>query len=202
MAPLAGVVGVVLVLAGAVIAGNLSYLPSADQVFDQLSTNHSQVVNGSYLGIASAFFFAWFAGSLRSELRRHEGGDGRLAGLAFAGGVGSALAICAGFAVLSVAGERAGAAGGISLEGAVTLNDLAGAFQGGLYAIALAVMIGATAVVSLRHNAFPSWFGWVSALLTLILLSPFSYLGLYVSVLWLGGVSLWLYARGRSTQPA
>lgn len=81
----------------------------------------------------------------------------------------------------------------------MTLNDLSGAFQGGLYGIALAVMIGATAVVSLRHKAFPSWFGWVSALLTLILLSPFGYVGLYVSVLWLAGASIWLYMRGRSS---
>ncbi len=197
LSPLIGVIGVVLIIAGAMITGFFSYLPAADEVAAFYNTRATQAALGGYLGVLSGFFFIWFAASLRSELRRHEAGEGRLSDLAFAGGVAAALVIGLGFSLIATAAARASAPGGISTVGAITLYDLSSTVQGGLYAVALAVMIEATAVVAFRHRAFPSWFGWVSSILALILLTPYGYIGLFVAPVWLAAVSIWLYARGR-----
>jgi hypothetical protein len=70
--------------------------------------------------------------------------------------------------------------------------------MGQLFTISLAVFIGATAVVSLRKRAFPSWFGWVSVLITIGLLTPIAYFVLLFALIWLLSVSIWLYIRGAS----
>jgi hypothetical protein len=54
-----------------------------------------------------------------------------------------------------------------------------------MFAIAMAVFIGATAVVSLRTSVFPKWFGWVSALVAVGLLTPFAYAVLALVLVWL-----------------
>ena len=77
--------------------------------------------------------------------------------------------------------------------------DLWGQLMGQMFASGLAVLIGATAVVSIRTAVFPTWFGWVSALVAFGLLSPGAYLVLALGVVWLLVVSIWLYIRGRSS---
>jgi hypothetical protein len=79
------------------------------------------------------------------------------------------------------------------------MYDLYSQVLGGMFAIAMAVFIGATAVVSLRTLMFPKWFGWVSALIALGLLTPYSYAVLALVLVWLLVVSVWLYWRNRST---
>lgn len=194
-APLTGVVGAALLLGGAAAAGTFSYLPPEAEAVDMFRTSAPMVTLGSYLGGLAAFFLAWFAGSLRSHLARHEGGDGRLAALGFAGGVGGALSVGLGFILLSIGAGRVATAGGLSPQAAVLLYDLSGTIQGGLFAVALGVQVLATSLASLRYGAFPGWFGLVSAALALLLLSPLGYLGLFLAPLWLVVLSLWIYRR-------
>ena len=49
------------------------------------------VILGSFLLMLAAVAFIWFAGSLRSVLRRKEGGEGRLSTIAFGGGVAAGV---------------------------------------------------------------------------------------------------------------
>lgn len=198
LAPLSGIVAVVAVLAAAIVTGMYYYLPSTDVLMDSLSANLTRITAGAYLGVLSSAFVMWFAGSLWEELRHHESGSGRLSGLAFAGGTSAGLSLGLGFAVLITASSRAGATGGIDPVGAIALYDLYGNLSGTLFAVTLSVMIGATALISLRRGAFPSWFGWISAVLAIILISPIGYIGLYIAILWLAVVSVWIYLRGRS----
>jgi hypothetical protein len=86
-------------------------------------------------------------------------GKSRLA-LRVAASIPIAISIIAIFA----SGLRASAPGGITPIGAVTMFDFWGQVRGQMFAIFMAVFIGATAVVSLRTALFPAWFGWVSAL--------------------------------------
>ncbi len=199
LAPLTGAVTVVLMIVGTVLIGAYDYLPSADRAVEIFSDNPTQVIVASYLGLVSAFTLIWFAGSLSSALREREGGAGRLSMVAFGGGVASGVALAAGYSVLVTAGVRAGAPGGISPVGAVTLYDLYGSILGQMFAITMAAFIGASAVVSLRTGMFPAWFGWVSTLIAFGLLSPIGYLVLVLTPVWLLGVSISLYRRGAST---
>ncbi len=199
LAPLSGAVTVVLVIIGALLFGAYDYLPSADRAVEIFSDNPIRVMVGGYLGSLSAFTLIWFSGSVYSALREREGGTARLSMVVFGGGVASSVALAAGYSVLVTAGVRAGAPGGISPVGAVTLYDLYGSILGQMFAITLAVFIGATAVVSLRTGMFPAWFGWVSALVAFGLLTPIAYIVLGLAVIWMIVVSIWLYRRGAST---
>lgn len=199
LAPLSGLASVVLVIFGAVVISNYDYLPPAEEVADFLNGNPTRVITGAYIAFISAFFLIWFAGSVRSALIAHEGGTGRLSMIAFGGGVAAAVALGISFTAVLSAGLRAGAPGGISPIGAVTMFDLWGQLMGQMFASGLAVLIGATAVVSIRTAVFPTWFGWVSALVAFGLLSPGAYLVLALGVVWLLVVSIWLYIRGRSS---
>ena len=196
LAPLTGVVSVVLFVVGAVVISNYDYLPPAEKVADFLNGNPTRISTGAYLSSISAFFLIWFAGSVRSALIVKEGGTGRLSTVAFGGGVAAAAAMGISFTAIMSAGLRAGAPGGITPVGAVTMFDFWGQIAGQMFAICLAVFIGATAVVSIRRDVFPTWFGWVSALVATGLLTPFAYFILFFAVVWLVVVSIWLYVRG------
>jgi hypothetical protein len=113
--------------------------------------------------------------------------------------VASGVALAVGYTAMVAAGARAGAPGGISPVGAVTLYDFYGQVLGQMFATTLAVFIGASAVVSLRTGMFRAWFGWVSALIAFGLLTPIAYIILALALVWLLVVSIWLFRRGAST---
>jgi hypothetical protein len=66
-----------------------------------------------------------------------------------------------------------------------------------MLAFTMAVFIGATSVISLRTSMFPKWFGWASAIIALGLLSPIGYFVLAFALMWLLGVSIALFRKGR-----
>ena len=199
LAILSGVAWFALLMLGALIIGLYDYLPTAESVVDSLTDNSSQVSIGGYIGGISAFFLIWFAGSLRSALAEREGGQGRLSGVAFGGAVATALALAASFSILSIAAQRAGADGGISSVEAITLYDLWSGITGLVVPITLAVLIGASGVVSLRTGMFPTWFGWLSVAVALGSLSPVGYFGQIAAMVWVLTVSVWLYVRAGAT---
>lgn len=199
LAPLTGLIALVLFSVGAALLGIYDYLPAAERLQKTLIDNATNIAVGGYLGSISAFFMMWFAGSVFSALREKEGGTGWLSMLAFGGGVASGVALAVGFSAILASGARAGAEGGITAVEAVTMYDLYSQVLGGGFAITMAVFIGATAAVTLRTLLFPKWFGWVSALIALGLLTPFAYAVLSVVLVWLLVVSIWLYWQGRST---
>jgi hypothetical protein len=188
LAPLTGVVSVVLVIFGAIVISNYDYLPPAEKVADFLNNNPTRISTGAYLSSISAFFLIWFAGSLRSALILRESGTGRLSTVAFGGGVAAAVAMGTSFTAILSAGLRAGAPGGITPIGAVTMFDFWGQVMGQMFAISLAVLIGATAVISLRTTFFPMWFGWTSVLIAVGLQPPLR--TLYFFPQWCG----WLWS--------
>jgi hypothetical protein len=106
------------------------------------------------------FFFTWFLGSLRSALARGEGGDGRLASVAFAGGI-------LGIVTLLIAAS-AGAVAALRPEDldpntTRAFNDL-GVVAGGPGAAGFTAFFAATAIVGYRHKAVPAPVAGLSAL--------------------------------------
>jgi hypothetical protein len=198
LAPLSGVLAVVLMLLTIVIFGFYEYLPTAETLEDFASDNASRIFAAAYLGLISAFAMMWFAGSLFSGLREREGGSGRLSMVAFGGGVASGVALAAGFSAVLAFASRAGSGDGIGLAEAVTLYDLYGNILGGTLAITMSVLIAATAAVSLRKAIFPAWFGWASVLIAIGLLTPIAYIVLALALLWTIYVSIWLYRQDSS----
>jgi hypothetical protein len=198
LSPLTGVVSVGLIIIGVVVFNNYDFLPPAEKVADFLNGNPTRVSTGGYIASIAAFFLIWFAGSIRSALIEREGGTGRLSTVAFGGGVAASIAIAISFIAIFASGLRASTPGGITPVGAVTMFDFWGQVMGQMFAIFMAVFIGATAAVSLRTALFPAWFGWASALVAFGLLTPFAYIVLAFALMWLLVMSIWLYVRGLS----
>ncbi len=195
IAPLSGAASVLLLIAGTGLLGVYDYLPAADRLVEIFSGNSTKTITVGYLGLISAVLLMWFAGSIYSVLNEHEGANGRVSMIAFGGGLASGIAIGAGFSTLLAVGARAGAVDGLSPIQAVTLYDLYGTLLGQMAAFTFAVLIGATGVLSLRTSIFPNWFGWVSLLIALGLVTPLGYFFLALVLPWLLGVSITLYRQ-------
>ena len=194
LSPLAGVVFVVLVTGAVAWIGNTSFMPSADEALDMFS-NRSGVTGGAYLGALSAFFLLWFSGSLRSFLARAEGGTGRLAALAFGGGVFAAVCLALSFVILPAGAERFATAGGLDPIAATTLNDVSGMILGNAVPLGFAAMLLGTAIGAIRTRCLPAWAGWLSAIIAVGLLSPVNYIVLAGAVLWVAVVAVVLSRR-------
>jgi hypothetical protein len=198
LSTLSGAAAVVIMLAGVSIFNYYEFLPPAEKVADFLNSNASAIYAGGYIASLSAFTLLWFAGSVRSVLAEREGGNGHLSTIAFGGGVAASVVLGISFVGILTTGLRAGAPGGITPIGAVSLYDFYGQLTGQLFPTFMAVFIGATAAVSLRTRLFPAWFDGASLIVVVGLLTPFAYMMLALAIVWLMVVSLWLYLKGAS----
>ena len=170
LTPLSGAVSAILLVIGILLFNYYTFRPPAEEIAEFLNGNASLVSAGGYVGSLAAFFFIWFAGSVSNVLRKHEGETGQLALVAFGGGIAASIALGLSFIGIFAAGLRAGGPGGITAIGAVSMYDFWTQLTGQLFAIFMAVFISATAVVSLRSELFPAWFGWVSVIVAFGLL--------------------------------
>ncbi|UCD42766.1 MAG: hypothetical protein JSV69_03925 [Chloroflexota bacterium] len=196
LVPLTGAVAVMLLVIGVITFNYYEFLPPGEELADFLNNNASQVAAGGYIGSLAAFFLIWFTGSVRSALVEHEGGTGRLSTVAFGGGIAAAIVLGISFIGIFAVGLRASAPGGMTAVGAVSMYDFWAQLTGQLFSIFMAVLISATAIVSLRSGLFPSWFGWLSVIVAIGLLTPFAYVLLAVAFIWVLVVSIWLYTKG------
>jgi hypothetical protein len=196
-APLTGVVFVVLFAAGTVVINEYEFQPPAEEVKAIFEDGSSRIGWGSLIGVWSAAFLLWFAGSVRSSLRRVEGGTGRLSAVAFGGGIAAAGLLTVAYSALGAGASRGGDVDGIAAETATAFLDLSQWMFGGV-AMGFAVLIGATAVVSFRTGFLARWLVWSSAVIAVGLLTPYSFLVLGLVVPWVLIISILLYQRGRA----
>jgi hypothetical protein len=198
LSPLSGAAAVVIMVAGVLIFNYYEFLPPAEKLAGFFNNNAYGVYAGGYIASLSAFTLLWFAGSVRSVLAEREGGTGHLSTIAFGGGAAASVVLGVSFVGILTSGLRAGAAGGITPIGAVSLYDFYSQLTGQLLPIFMAVFIAATAAVSRRTKLFPAWFDGTSLIVVVGLLTPFAYMMLALAIAWLLVVSLWLYLRGAS----
>jgi hypothetical protein len=99
----------------------------------------------------------WLLGSLRSYYLAAEGGTGRLASIAWSGGL-----IAATFGLMIPGADEVGALNKdhIDASGAAVLHHLSDAFFIGAE-YSLPIFFFASAILVLRHAVLPRWLGWV-----------------------------------------
>jgi hypothetical protein len=194
LAPLSGIAMIVFLMTGVVLINAFDYMPTADRAAEVFGQNPGRVESGGYFGVVSGLFLIWFAGSVYSALREAEGGTGRLSTIAFGGGVMSAIGLVTGYGVMALGGSQAGLPEGISPAQALILHGLFEVLIGLLHG--LAVLIGATGILSLRTKSFPAWFGWASVVITIGILTPVDYIFEGIALLWIVVISSWLFIRG------
>jgi hypothetical protein len=202
LAPLTGLIFVVLLITGTVLINNYDFLPTGEELKSFYEDNSFIVWGGHYLVMLSAVFFIWFTGSLRSVLRTAEGGTGRLSAVAFGGGVAVGIVLFIAHGAGMAAASRGGADSGIPVETAIALFDFSGVLMGSVLPMGYAVLLGATAVISFRTGLFARWLSWVTGVLAVLLLIPEInvFLG-GIALLWVLVMSIVLYRSGTTATP-
>ena len=193
---LSGLVFVILMGIAVVLVGQYEHLPPIGELAEFFRENADRISIGGYIGSVAAFFLFWFAGSLRSVLRRAGTGDSVLADIAFGGAVAGGILLAVAFSGLQGMAMRAATAGGIGADAVAVMNDSWSQMIGLAMPIGLAACCAATGLVIVRTDLLPGWFGWLSVILAVGLLTPLSYAVLGLAILWLAILSIWLFARG------
>lgn len=191
---LSGIIFAILyIVIGAMTTGGDEYMATGEDLIAHYSSNPSRLVILTYVGILSAFFLLWFAGSLRGLLRKAGENSGFLADIGFGGGVAASVFVAIFFSGIFALASRAEV--GLGPETAAAIDSLTGTIGGMAMPIAFAALVGATGLAIVRTKLLPAWFGWVSVVAALAMLSPAAYMLIPVLLLWTLVISLWLFFR-------
>ena len=203
LAPLAGVVFAVLTIISIVLTSVDSpddFPGEPQEIVDYYSANEGQLMAGHWIGLIGTVFLFWFVGALWSRLRAAEGRAGRVAAVAFGGGVAAGVIglIIDGTGLIPVL--RFEEHDALDPAYASALYDIGQAGVGLMLPGALAVLIGATGVLAIRTGVLPAWLGVVSLILaTVLLILPIAWIATLLSLLWVILVSVLLFLSGRAT---
>ena len=200
-APVTGVLAIVLFIVGAALtSGEPDAKKSDAKIVAWLTDNGNQTkmfIGAAFVALAGAAFL-WFFGVLRAELRTREGGDGRLSATAFGAGVVVVALLYVGMMMSLVVPATASYTSKYKVDAnTARLFENLAFWAAGFAMFAAAVLVGATAVVSLRTAAFPKWYAYASfvvALLALFFIPLFGAPGV-IFALWIATTSVILLRR-------
>lgn len=194
-APLTGVAAVVFWIVGTFLLEKDDRPEGKDTAafVAWVEQNDTSIIAGAVVFGLGVVLFLWMLGSLRSALITAEGGTGRVATIAFAGGVATAISMMFSYLPHAQAAFDSADTSDTSIDALVHMGDV---FFGGVELFAIPLTL-ATALVILRYGALPRWFAWFSLALALILvIVPIGWLGVIVGLpLWTLLTSVLLYAR-------
>ena len=200
LAPLTGLVAVVLLVLAASLSGTGGYQASPDEIMAALADPGRAAV-GIYLGDLAVFFMIWFTACLDARIRRPVDAGRTTSVVTLGGGLIAAASLGVALAASSAIVLRARTAEGIEVAGAVALNDLRSALLGEAFPVGPAAMVAGVGYACIRKGFLPAWFGWLSLAVALLSLSPLGFVGLAAAALWITVISIWLTARGAIGQP-
>lgn len=165
-ARLAGALAIPFWVAGVALMSTKAKGSKGPEILASYHQHSDGILLAGMLWSIGVVLFIWFLGSLRSHYLAAEGGDGRLASLAYGGGIAAAV-----IAMLIPAADEVGALNknDIDASGAAVLHHFSDAFFVGAE-YTLPAFFFAAAVLALRHQAFPKWLGWFSLLIGIVLL--------------------------------
>lgn len=159
-AALAGVVFVVLAVAGGFLAGSPPKVSDPDGKIIRFTKDNQDALRVStYLGGLGLVFFLFFLGAVGSRLRRAGTDSGRLAATAVMGGVATASIAAIGFSISGYGALH-------PLESAATFR--LSTLVLGMLGFAAFVFTEATSIVIVRTKFLPAWLGWFGGLVALL----------------------------------
>jgi hypothetical protein len=162
-----GIIFVILIVVGfgGLVLPNIPHTDASAQEWASYFTDHqNRIQTGvTVLGVG-LFFFIWSLGSLRGVLAAAEGGNARLASIAYGGGLVSAAFLVVGAGAIAAAAFRPQE---VDPNLTRALNDI-GTLVGAPASGAFTALFAATAVAGYRHNALPAPVAGLSALAALL----------------------------------
>ena len=201
LAPLSGVIGVVLFGAGSAIWG-LEQPPrdaGTEEIVSFYEGTSIEILIGGTMSIIAVLFFVWFGAVLRERLVAAEGSERTgLPLVAFAGTVITA-AVGLGAETINMAGALSAEDGQLTADTAQIYFDVSYALGAPSAGVGIAMVAVPTAVIALRTaRPLRPWAAWTALLVGLAALTPamltpaFALLTL-LGLLLLAGLSIQLY---------
>jgi hypothetical protein len=197
-APLAGVAAVVLWVIGILFDPGIPdlFVATGQEWLTFVSGNEGGILTSRLLLLIGDFLFMLFLGTLRTRLFAAEAEPRHWTAIAFGGGIATAAMLIATSTPVLAA---AAAADGLEPSAAQALGVVEYAFFVGAE-IAGAVLLVATGMLAIRTAVLPTWLGWASqvvALLMLIVIGPIGFIAIVIGLpLWVLVVSILLWRRG------
>ncbi len=192
LAPLTGVVFVVLVVAGAVLGGETPEgKDSQESIVRYWTDNEAERIWSDALGAWAAVFFMWFAATLRSVLRAAETGPARLASLSLAGATIAATGLLCAVSIDFATAESAGDVPGDVTHTLTVLNNNFFFPMAAGYGIFLL----AAGVLAVRTGALPAWLGWGAIVIGVLCVTPVGFFAILGGLVWVLVASVLLYQR-------
>jgi hypothetical protein len=194
LAPLTGVVAVVIAIVGFAIGGEP---PSADdpaeEIVQHYVDNEGSVMFGAALATLAGTFLVFFFGYVRKVLRAAEGEGGVLSLVAFAGAVVFAIGLAIDSTLSFALAETAE-----DIEPA-SVQTLQALWDNDFLPIALGAQIlwFATGLSIVLHGALPKWLGWVALVLGIVAVTPVGFFAALLGGVWMLIVSVMLTMRAR-----
>jgi hypothetical protein len=178
---------------------------TTEQLLQFYQDNEVAVTWGAYIVVTvGGLGLLWFLGSLRSALRRAEGGTGRLSAIAMAAGAGSVILLLGASGVFVSAAFSAVDPGNVNFQFDLSTHEMVVGVGFGLFLYHLVLagaLVAATSVLSIRTAVFPKWLGWVGTALALALVIPVaSFFALFVFWAWVVVIAVFLL-RGGGIRP-
>lgn len=209
---LGGVGFAVLILISSIIPGAPPQLDDSGAKIAEYFSDHDRALRlATFLAGLALIGIVWWIGSLWRVMRRAEGGEPRLAVVAFGGLLFSGAMAFSGMALQSAIAMRIDSLGD---DGAKFFYTVA-AVLFALTNFGIALLVGSVSALALRTKFLPDWLAWAGAgVAALAVISGagcasergvFTVLGLITLLLWLVwivAVSLVLYRPSESATPA
>jgi Domain of unknown function (DUF4386) len=197
LAPLSGVVFVVLLIVAIILGGETPGIDdSAQEIVDYYADNQDELVAGALIMGLSCVFLVWFASTLRATLRLAGERAERLATLAYTGFVLGAIGLLS-FTGFTIAAADA-ADKDASADVLVTLNALNNDFFAPL-AVGLLVSMLASAIAILRYGGLPRWMGWAAIVILVLQVTPLFFAAYPLLGLWIIAAAILMF--GQSPAP-
>jgi hypothetical protein len=190
LAPLTGVGFIILLVGGLIVGGATPDIDAPTSEIDTFWQDNStrQQASALLVGLA-ALFLLWFGGSLRRAISRAEGGDGRLAALAFGGTIIATVGL---LLLATMAFALADTADHVPPDVVHTIHVLSYDVFLPLIGGAVGLLVAA-GLAFIRTAVLPRWLGWVAFVLAVAILTPLAFFGLVAWLLWIAAVSILLY---------
>lgn len=174
-----------------------------------LHHHRAGLIGGILIGLALVAF-VWFLGSLTAAIR--EAGEGRLAAIAFGGGLLAIGMAMVGTVITTALAFRIALDSPDMVKGLFDMQFIALTLIG----FPVAVLVEATAVAALRTRILPQWYGWTGTLAALALLfsggalahkgfyapdGAYGLITLFVFLVWMLATSILLILRAPAAEP-
>jgi hypothetical protein len=203
-APLAGIVGVALLVIAFAVAGSTPDTDATDEKIAAYLGDHSnqvQNITGFFLFLAGILFVLAFFAALRSRLVDAESGGGRLGQFAFGAGIASSVLFVA---AVSTFVSPLFAANDTSTFRDADIFRITQTLGYELWIAAVvvgALAVWSTAAVALRTRVLPRWFAWLSILVGVLCLFALFFIPAFIFWGWIV-LAAALLTWGRGARPA